>query len=314
MINKILNHQELLQKPPVLVDVGASGELHAEWKDIAKYSICIGFDGDERETDFREESGGEFKKLYVFNKIVAEEKGQTDFYLTNSPFCSSRVEPNMIELDNWAFGGLFPVDKKITTEATTINDILSQLKLDYIDWFKTDSQGTDMRIFTAIDQPIIDKMVVAEFEPGIINAYKQEDLLYSIIEYMSMKKFWMSDMDVKGSQRISQKNFLKYFSKYKDELHKFNYLIKPSSCWAEVSFINNFTEQPSLNKRDVLLGCALGLVKKQYGFVIDISEKGSELFDDKIFKEILNYTVSLVKRREQTLFFKRVKKRLLDYV
>ena len=123
-------------------------------------------------------------KLYVFNKIVAEKKGQTDFYLTNSPFCSSRVEPNMTELDNWAFGGLFPVDKKITTEATTINDILSQLKLDYIDWFKTDSQGTDMRIFTAIDQPIIDKIVVAEFEPGIINAYKQEDLLYSIIEYM----------------------------------------------------------------------------------------------------------------------------------
>ena len=49
MIDKILSRPEFQTEPPVLVDVGASGELHARWKPFAKYAVCIAFDADDRD-------------------------------------------------------------------------------------------------------------------------------------------------------------------------------------------------------------------------------------------------------------------------
>jgi len=313
MIKKIMEQSELVSQPPVFVDVGASGNIHDSWKLLAPYSICIGFDGDVRETDFIESENSGYKKLYIFNKIVSESSKDTEFYLTSSPFCSSRLEPNQEELKNWAFGGLFEVEKKITMQSTTINEILKQLDLDYIDWFKTDSQGTDLRIYDSIDSNILNKIIIAEFEPGIINAYKEEDKLYKIIEYMDKKDFWMSKMAVKGSQRISQDNFKKYFSNYIEKLHNFAFLQEPSASWAEVTYINSFKNDKLLSKRDLLLGCAISLANKQYGFAIDLATKAKQYYDDNIFDEILSYSINKIKGRKYLMYYYRVINKLKSF-
>ena len=48
IIQKVLESVYFENKPPVLIDIGASGEINAKWKAIASYSVCIAFDADER--------------------------------------------------------------------------------------------------------------------------------------------------------------------------------------------------------------------------------------------------------------------------
>jgi hypothetical protein len=313
MIRKIMQQDELLLKPPVLIDVGASGEIHSSWKSIAPYSICIGFDGDVRETDFYESDNSGYKKLYIFNKIVSENSQDTDFFLTSSPFCSSRLEPNKEELQNWAFGELFEIDKKISMKSTTIDEILNVLDLNYIDWFKTDSQGTDLRIYDSIDLAISNNIIIAEFEPGIINAYKKEDKLYKIIEYMDTKEYWMSEMVVKGSQRISQINFKKYFSNYIGKLHNFRFLQKEAASWAEVTYINTFQSDTLLTKRNLLLGCAISIANEQYGFSIDLATKAKEYYHDSIFDEILEYSLGMINGKKYFMLYKRIVNKIKSF-
>ena len=64
IIKKVFSHQSLIDKPPVLIDLGASGEIHKKWKAIAKHSICIAFDADTRDFKPTITEGCGWKKLY----------------------------------------------------------------------------------------------------------------------------------------------------------------------------------------------------------------------------------------------------------
>ena len=47
-------HPDLISRPPILVDVGASAGLPVDWELIAPYSICIAFDADTRDFSISE--------------------------------------------------------------------------------------------------------------------------------------------------------------------------------------------------------------------------------------------------------------------
>lgn len=300
MINKIFNQKEFANKPPVLVDIGASKYLHQVWKEIAKYSICIGFDADYRETEFVENESKTYKKLYVFHKIVAEDVGKKDFYLTKSPYCSSTLEPNHESLKYWAFDELFDVEKIVSLETIDIRGVLKKLGISYIDWFKTDSQGTDLRIFNSLGKTIIDKIIVADFEPGMMDAYFDEDKLHTLMKFMEDFPFWICDMVIEGTQRIKKDTFDKYFNKLQKKY--FWLLLKKSPFWSEISYFNTFNDLEIFDQRALLLGCVFAIVKKQYGFAIDLSHMGQKKFNTQIFKEIENYSVRKIKSNSYKIF------------
>ena len=120
--------KSLQQQPPVLVDIGASDSLHHHWESLAKYSICVAFDADDREFKFVEQENEKYKKLLVVNKIVVAHKaGTTEFFLTKSPFCSSLLEPFNSKLINYIFSDLFEIEKTMKLEATQISTALEKL-------------------------------------------------------------------------------------------------------------------------------------------------------------------------------------------
>jgi hypothetical protein len=63
-----------------------------------------------------------------------------------------------------------------------VQQALIKININYIDWFKTDTQGTDLRLFKTLPSKIADHVLAAEFEPGILDAYIGEDKLYSVME------------------------------------------------------------------------------------------------------------------------------------
>ena len=287
--------KELTDSPPVLIDIGASGGLLSIWKKIAKYSICIGFDADDRETDFdKNNTNSEYKKMYIFNKLVSDSTlEKNNFYLTKSPFCSSSLKPDNNNLSSYAFSNLFKVINTIEIQSLSLSDALQEVGIEYVDWFKTDSQGTDLKIFTNLDDKIIQNVIVADFEPGIIDAYIGEDKIYDIMKYMDNKGFWVSNCDIKGSPRIKFEH-----AKQKLKLNKLSLIEccqKISPGWVELSYFSSFNDS-EINKRKILLGCAFSILKKQYGFALELSEIGINHFNEPIFYQINDFCLKKMKQ------------------
>ncbi len=301
IIKEILNFEEFRKKPPVLLDIGASGNLHPEWEKIAKYSVCIAFDADNRDFEYIENDKSKFKKMYIINKIVTESNGKDKFYLTKSPYCSSSLAPNSARLKDWSFSELFQVERIVELQTISLPTVLKKLSINYVDWFKTDSQGTDLRLFRSLGPEIISNVIVAEFEPGINDAYLGEDKMHSVMSFMEDHPFWLSDLDIKGTQRIKIDTFKKNFNKIERRL--FSCLLRKSAFWGEMIYINTFEQKEILNKRDLLLGWIFCTINQQHGFAFELAQIGKSLFEDQVFEMLENDSIRSIKRNRWKLPF-----------
>ena len=280
IFEKVMSHPLIQERPPVLVDVGASSEIPEKWRKIAKYSICIAFDPDSRLMEHFENEKG-FKKLYIYPAIVhGSINGEADFYLTVSPECSSTLEPDKEKLGKYYFAPFFEVEKKVKLPAVTIPKVLEELELDYIDWYKSDSQGTDLRIFASLAEGLMNNIIAAEFEPGIIDAYHGEDKLWKLISYMEDKNFWCCECNILGSCRISSDTANQNFSGIQRKL--LNSALPAAPGWAEISYMNDFSAMDS-NPRAFLLGWAFAKNCGQHGEALELAKLAASLFDDEIF-------------------------------
>ena len=104
--------------------------------------------------------------------------------LTKSIFCSSVLNPNMEELENWSFKHKFEIKKKLKVQTKTLSQIIKENKINTIDLIKLDLQGIDLKVFKSIPIKIRKKILLAEFEPGLYNFYKNEDKLSEILNFM----------------------------------------------------------------------------------------------------------------------------------
>ncbi|NOT74811.1 MAG: hypothetical protein HOP08_07765 [Cyclobacteriaceae bacterium] len=296
LIDIILSQPEIISAPPVLIDIGASGELHAKWKKIAKHSICIAFDADNREMGFTEKETDTFKKLIVFSRVVTDQsESEIDFYLTKSPYCSSALEPDTERLKVWSFAELFQVEKKIKLKAIHLTDALREAKIENIDWFKTDTQGTDLRLFKSLPEKIRNNVIVAEFEPGILDAYKGEDKLYEVIRYMDELGFFLSTMEVKGTQRINPKE-LSYFQGFQKKA--IDKCLMKSPGWAELSYINSL-KRGAFDRRAFLLTFLFACLENQYGFACEVADEGYGVTQDSFFLELKKKAIAEIKKNNR---------------
>jgi len=313
MLQRIFAREELQAHPPVLVDIGASGAIHQKWTHIAPYSICIAFDADSRKMGYIEKEDSKYKKLYVYASIVSEKKSDNNkFYLTKSPPCSSMLKPDHAKLKDWAFASLFDVVDVSRQNTIDLRFVLNELNIQQIDWFKTDSQGTDLRLFRSLGDDIIGKILIAEFEPGIMDAYEGEDKLYDVMRFLNQHPFWMSDMKVKGTQRIKRSALESYFSSMQKMFLDTH--LRKSPCWAEITYLNSFTDN-NLSLRDFLLGWVFATAEKQYGFAFELAEKGFDKFSDEIFMELKRQSLRKIKINNAstiTLSAKKVLSRLAN--
>ena len=235
LLDLLFSHEVFSDHPPVLLDIGASGESFPQWKSLMPYSHCITFEADDREISDLSSTNGSWMKLTSFPTIVTtDDSVNQKFYLTKSPFCSSTLLPNMKSLSNWNFASLFEISETSLLKATNLNKILSKSNISYIDWFKTDSQGTDLRLFACLPENLRSSILAADFEPGIIDAYVGEDKLHHLLAYMDHQPFWVNSMIIKGAKRITNDELTNLSnSKIKEVTQN----LKNSPCWCEVSYL-----------------------------------------------------------------------------
>ena len=291
MIDKILSRPEFQTDPPVLVDIGASGQLHSRWKAFAKYAVCIAFDADDRDFGFVENESGHFQKLYTFNHIVTETDTETEnFYLTVSPHCSSLLRPRPDLIQEYAFAPKFEPTQVVQLKTRSLRATLDSLNIKQVDWFKTDSQGTDLRLFRNLGDEQARQVLAAEFEPGIVSVYDGEDKLYQVLQFMEeLDAHWLAELLPKGSPRITPA-LLDSFTKQPLVKKFVLFSLKNSAVWGEMTYLNRFSDKATLTQRNLLLGWIFATTLKQHGFALILTQKASLLFPDPIFAEMETYS------------------------
>ena len=271
---------------PVLVDVGASGGAPTIWKSIASRSIYIAFDPDLR--DMAQSQGGEFFRRIVFNKAVTNDplKQEVEFHLTAYPHCSSTLPPDLDAVSDYAFHDYFITERKVRAPAITLDQVLDQVKLDRIDWMKVDTQGTDLRLFTSLTEPVRSRMLALDIEPGLIDAYQGEDLFVDAHRYLTKHGFWLSNLNVGGVARIRKSTLQELVPNAATRPAFAHRVLKKSPGWAEARYLRTI---PTLaDKRDYALLWTFAMMDQQLGFALDVAFEYERTFGRDDWFQIMN--------------------------
>lgn len=297
IIKKIASRKEIQIKPPVLIDIGASGELNSIWKTIAPFSICIAFDADKREFDYIEKSDSVFKKQYVFNKIVvaSTDKKTQPFYLTQNPYCSSLLKPDAESLKQFHYSGLFEIKEVLEIDVIELKSALAQLNINYVDWFKTDSQGTDLRLYASLSDEIQKNALVLEFEPGFIDAYIGEDKMVDVLNYMEKKNFFLINFTIKGALRLGKEAFEGLFKS--DRMKKVSsHIHNKAPGWAEMVYMNKLDEE-MFTAREFMLAWLFATLYNHHDFAFVYAQKGHAKTGDALFVNLKEYSEKKLKNK-----------------
>jgi FkbM family methyltransferase len=194
---------------PVLLDLGASAGAPAAWNTIASSCVYVGFEPDPRSTDTV--SSGFAQTIIVRAAATDVEAPTVPMHLTRSRFCSSTLPPDAISLEKFVFADLFEIDRIEEVPATTLTLALRSHGVRRVQWFKADTQGTDLRLFQSLEDAVRTRVLAVDLEPGLINAYHGEDFFVDVHAYMTAHGFWLSSMNVgtntRGSRAMCERVF-----------------------------------------------------------------------------------------------------------
>lgn len=313
MINNTTNHLlSELDIHPVLIDIGASGAPPKIWDEIAQHSIYVGFDPDLR--DLREVPDSRFYKAIIVNKAITSDKecDEVLFYFTKSPYCSSTLKPDSKSLSNFLFSDLFIVERKAKVPAATLDSVMERLSLSSIDWFKTDSQGTDLRIFNSLKPKVRSRVLAVDIEPGLIDAYVGEDLFVDAHRDLTQNGFWLSNLNICGAIRMRRSNLEKMAKLNEKSVAS---TVRTSPGWCEARYLRTieWMDQRDFTNRDYVLLWGFALLDGQYGFAMDLGIGYEQRFGiDKVSQIMQNEPSILMKRSIVKAFPFRVVRRIMQ--
>lgn len=286
---------------PILVDIGASGAPPAIWQEIARHSVYIGFDPDLRDLQ-REVSDTTYSEFILVNKALTHEKDgdRALFHLTKSPHCSSTLRPDSKSLSNYLFSDLFEVEEEVSVQTASLDSVMEQLSLTRIHWFKTDSQGTDLRLIDSMREEIRSRVLVADIEPGLIDAYIGEDLFVDAHRYLTQNGFWLSNLNVEGSVRMRESTVREVVSAdlgIDRALLKMG--VRRSPGWCEARYLRtiDWLSAGGFPKEDYALLWAFALLDDQIGFALDIAIEHDRVFGaDEMSRLMWDEAISIMMR------------------
>jgi FkbM family methyltransferase len=269
-----------LDAAPVLVDVGASIESPGVWAPIAAASTYVGFDPDSREAASAEDR--KYARRVIVNEAVTSDPGAAEvrFHLTRVPSCSSTLEPDLAALSNYHFRDYFETERQATVRAATLDDILGRLGLQRIDWLKCDSQGTDLRIFRSLGERLRAGVMAVDVEPGLIDAYRGEDLFADTHKYMVANGYWLSRLQVNGAVRVRAASLQAAFPGSADRAASAQQAIRRSPGWCEARYLRTLESLAgagAARDRYAML-FVFALLDEQPGYALDVALECEQRF------------------------------------
>ncbi|NQU09154.1 FkbM family methyltransferase [bacterium] len=293
-----------VDRPPILVDVGASGSPPAIWAPIARHAVYVGFDPDQRSGKPAAPAG--YRQSIIVDQAIVGEPSvdRARFYFTKSPLCSSSLPPATDSLRHYLFADLFAIERQGEVAATTLNEVLAHQGLSRIDWLKADTQGTDLRIFNSLAEPVRSRVLALDVEPGLIDAYAGEDLFADTHRQLTAQGFWLSRLQVRGAVRMQPATLaaltdaVPWFSR-----RAFERTARPSPAWVEARYLRSLewlAEHAAGPTEHALLG-VFALLDHQPGYALDIVRAAERCYPAHDLPRVLRQLALAEIRRQQRL-------------
>lgn len=272
---------------PVLADVGSSGASHRIWQPIASESLVIGFDPDTRNPD--KTFGKGYARAILVDKAVSDDDtaATVDFILTEYPGCSSMLEPDIDALSSFSFRDYFRPVNRETVTATSLNRTIESENLEAIHWIKLDSQGADLRLLQSLADRYQNHLMAVDIEPGLIKAYKDEDLFTDCHAWLINEGFWMSRLEYQAYPKI-RPGTLADMSNYAgvDPKQLMKQLPKaPTAVEGRYLREVDWLKSTGQKTETLILASVFGLLDGQYGYAYDIASLYIECFGDDLYTQ-----------------------------
>ncbi len=175
--------------PLVVVDVGAARGIHPKWRSFLPHVTVIGFEPDER--SFRELEQTENVK-YV-QSALHREKGDQVFHLCRKPTNSSIYPPNREWLAQFPDPERFDVLETVPMACVSLEDALSGIAVDRMDFIKLDTQGSELDILEGAG-PFLDDCIGIEVEVEFSPLYRGARLFHEVDAFLHDKGFELFDL------------------------------------------------------------------------------------------------------------------------
>jgi len=166
--------------------VGARGNPVRGW---GKEVTVIGFDADCNEADRLQKKYPNHK---FFGETLGSDDGIHDLFITESPACTSLLEPLP---RNWEFAGRKGRAKVIKIEGVKTRTLDSWCKEHeiYPDFLKIDVQGYELNILQGYKD--INRVAGIETEVFFHYLYLGQDLFYKTYRYLEQRGFGLYKLD-----------------------------------------------------------------------------------------------------------------------
>ena len=293
LIDRVLLEPEFKAAPPVLVDVGAAGGVPRAWRRIARHSIGVAFEPDMRATGTLRQAPRAFRRWILVPALAMPSAGTTgmqSFHLTRAPECSSILPPRRDALRAWAFSDFFEVQSTSALPATTIAAALAAHGLDGVDWLKCDTQGLDLRLFLGLSDAWRSRLLAAEFEPGIIDAYEGEDRLPEVLTAMRNEPFFLAGMSTLPMARHGPAAW---------SAGRRRWLRRTASripAWANLRYLRDVQQRAeALDRRAVLLAWVFAVACRLPDYAGVVAEHGQARFGGALFAEMARESERLLR-------------------
>ena len=190
------NHEDLGNLKIRYIDIGAAEGLNENILFLAPILDVTGFEPDQRSLEnlskILESQGVGKHKVLPF--ALNREKGEVDFYLTNKVMCSLMYEPDLSIVESY---GEREVSKFLHMEKTTTDCGKLDDQVDYADWIKLDTQGSELDILNGAER-VLENCAVVQTEVEFFPLYKHQPVFDEIAQFLRHGGFQVFDIRVTG--------------------------------------------------------------------------------------------------------------------
>ena len=274
-------------------DVGARWGISEPWKDVKENIDLVYFEPDKEEFEVLKKRMRSNDKGY--DCALYSESIPVDLNLMKARECSSILQPNISFLKRFPkeLLEMYEVEKVISIQARTIDDIYASDKNLSIDFIKLDVQGAELDILKGGKLFLENNLIGAEIEVEFQPLYKDQPLFSDLDIYMRNNTgLELYDLT---------KHFCKYSSGVKNCSKKgqmvFGDALYLRSPFTIIEWCNRFDKKEASNK--IISACVTGMI---YGYLdyslAIIQQKGIENILDvsqikKIERVLVKYSRSL---------------------
>jgi hypothetical protein len=139
----------------VLVYIGANVGSSLG-KMVGHYDNVYAFEPDPEMFDQLKANFGGQEKIHLVNAACSDKDGEENFYVT-----PNRVSSSLSDISEWdrSLTGYSGYLKKITVKTIDLNKYLKEQNIDYIDYYLSDAQGSDLNILKNIKSFVDSKKI-----------------------------------------------------------------------------------------------------------------------------------------------------------